>query len=248
MPDTFNPHYSWLETWKENDSPPIVFYSTTPNLVPEIEKVGLVPFSEGENFFIEGVHKVLAIAKRVKDKRSLEFAEILLVEHPERPRALHLTFNHYLAVQQAKKKARRNKALLWLYELFFEQLKKNLDHRPAETEIKELAGNYERLSAVQSANQGVIIHVGTDLKKFDRLPDIIEDKKRLDRAVKGKHPLCKIYGPTDKKWKKLSREEIEACIETMVRGGENFEGLGAEIITSEIIPPSDIVKIEPVQL
>lgn len=248
MPDTFNPQYSWLETWKENTSPPTIFYSTTPNLVPEIEEAGLVPFSEAEGFFIEAVRETLAMAKKVKDSRSIEFAEILLMEHPERPRALRLTFNHCLAVQQARKKARRNKALLWLYELFFEQLAKNPGQRPAETEIKELTNNYNKLGATQSNSQGVVIHVGTDLKKFDSLPRIIDDKKGLGRAIKGKHPLCKVCGPQDRKWKTLSREEVEDCIEMMVRGGEAFEGLGSEIVTFETIPPSDIIKVETVHL
>ncbi|MCP4364712.1 MAG: hypothetical protein GY800_05370, partial [Planctomycetes bacterium] len=76
-------------------------------------------------------------------------------------------------------------------------------------------------------------------------------KKSLRRAIKGKDPLCEVYGPQDRKWKKLSREEIEACIEAMVRGREGIvgpEGPGCEITTSEVIPPSDIVKVEFVEL
>ncbi|MFQ5957709.1 MAG: hypothetical protein ACE5KK_08050 [Candidatus Brocadiales bacterium] len=248
MHATSSPHYSWLRTWRENTSLPIIFYGTTSNLIPEIQTVGLIPFSEGENFFIEGVHDVLAIAKKVGDKRSMEYAEIVLMEHPERSKPLQLTFNYRLAAQQAKRKARRFRALLWLYELFFEQIKKNAVPKPAESTFEELTKNYEKLGDIRSDNQGIIIHVSTDLKKFDTIPSIIENKKDLSRAIKGKNPLCKTYGPKDKKWRKQSREEIEACIETIVRGGKGFEGLGCEIITSETIPPSDIVKIEPVQL
>ncbi len=245
MPDTFSPHYSWLKIWRENTSPPTIFYGTTSNLVPEIQSMGLVPFSERENFFIEGVHDVLSIAKKVGDRRCTEFAEIMLMEHSERPRPLQLTFNRRLAILQAKKKTRRLEALQWLYELLIEQVKKNPVPEPAEAEFKKLTENYEKLVELRPGNHGVIIHVNTDLNKFDTLPPIIEDKKELRRAIKGKNPWCKAYGPSNKKWRKQSRDEIEACIETIVRGGEDFDGLGCEIITSETIPPTDIVKIEP---
>ncbi|MFQ5863270.1 MAG: hypothetical protein ACE5IC_09150 [Candidatus Brocadiales bacterium] len=248
MPDTFSPHYSWLRTWRENASPTTIFYGTTSNLIPEIQKVGLVPFSEGENFFIEGVHDVLALAKKVRDRRSTGFAEIVLMEHPERSRPLQLTFNYHLAIRQAKRKARRLGALQWLYELFFEQLEKNAIPKPVEAEFEELTRNYEKLRNMVPDNLCVVIHVNTDLDKFDTLPPIIEDKKELRRAIKGKNPWCKVYGPKEKKWRKQSREEIEACIETIVRGNKDFKGLGCEIATSETIPPCDIVKIEPVQL
>ncbi len=248
MADSFNHHYSWLKTWRENPSTPTIFYATTSNLIEEIRETGLAPFSEGENFFIEGLHDVLALAKKAGDKRSIEFAEIVLLEHLERPRPLQLTFNYHLAQQQARRKVRRLKALVWLYELLFEYLEKNATHRPAEAEIKKLTKNYEELRDIQSNNQGAIIHVGTDLEKFDTLPPIIADKKGLRRTIKGKNPLCKVCGPKDKKWKKLSREEVEACIEMMVRGGGDFEGLGREITTSETIPSSDIIKVETVQL
>ncbi|MEE9558605.1 MAG: hypothetical protein V3V94_03880, partial [Candidatus Brocadiales bacterium] len=107
------------------------------------------------------------------------------------------------------------------------------------------------LKGIRSTTQGAIIHVATDLQKFDSLPSLVEDKKSLRRAIKGKGPLCEVYGPQDRKWKKLPREEVEACVEAMVRGREGvvgLEGLGCEITTSEAIPPPDIVKVEFVQL
>lgn len=248
MPDTFNPHYCWLKTWRENTSPPTIFYGTTSNLIPEIQKVGLVPFSEGEDFLIEGVHDLLAVAKKLGDKKCTEFAEIVLMEHSERPKPLELTFNYHIAVRRARRKARGLQALQWLYELFFEQFRKNSSPIPTDATFKELTKNYERLGDTGLGNQGIVVHVNTDLRKFDTLPSIIDNKKELNRTIKGKSPWCKSYGPKDKKWRKQSREEIEACIETIVRGGEGFEGLGHEIIAYETIPPSDIVRIESVLL
>ncbi|MCQ4574147.1 MAG: hypothetical protein NOU37_02715 [Candidatus Brocadiales bacterium] len=248
MPDTFNPDYNWLKTWKENTSPPTIFYGSTPGLVPEIKKAGLVPFNEGDGLFMGGVQDALSMAKKLRDGRCIEFAEILLLEHSERPRPLQLTFNYYLALQQLERRARKLKALQWLYELLFEQLKKNAPFRPTETEIKKLNKNAEELNSVQSDNRGVIVYLGTDLKKCDTLPPIMKDKKELRRAIKGKNPLCSICGPKDKKWRKLSKDELETCIETMVRGSEDFEGLGSEITTSETIPPSDILELKYVQL
>lgn len=246
MPDSFNPDYCWLKTWKENTSSPTIFYSTTASLVPEIKENGLLPFYEGDSLFMEGLQGALAMGKKIKDGRSVEFAEILLLEHSERPRPLHLTFNHHFAVQQVNRKLRRLKALQWLYELLFEKLRKNTEYHPAEAEMKQLTKNYEELNAIGSEYQGVIVHVGTDLGKCDTLPSIINDKKALRRAIRGKNPLCKLCGPKDKKWRGLSKDEVETCIETMVRGNEEFEGLGCEITTSEAIPSSDIIKFETV--
>ncbi len=213
-----------------------------------IRKEGLVPFSEEEAFFMEGVREVLVLARKLDDRRSIEFAEIQLMEHGGRPRPLHLTFNHQHALGGIKRKARRLRGLQWLYEVFFKQLDENASDGPAEAEIVELRKKYEELKGIRSNTRGAIIHIGTDLQKFDSLPALVEDKKSLRRAIKGKDPLCEVYGPQDRKWKKLSREEVEACIETMVRGREGLEGLGCEITTSEIIPPSDIVKVESIDL
>ncbi len=251
MPDTFNPDYSWLKTWKENASLPTIFYSTTSDLVPSIRKEGLVPFSEQEGFFMECVREVLVLARKLDDRRSIEFAEIQLMEHGERPSPLCLTFSHRHALGEIERKSRRLRALQWLYEVFFEQLDKCPSAKPAEAEIDELRKKYGELKDIRSTTHGAIIHVATDLQKFDSLPTLVEDKKSLRRAIKGKDPLCEVYGPQDRKWKKLSREEVEACIEAMVRGREGIvgpEGLGCEITTSEVIPPSDIVKVEYVQL
>lgn len=195
---------------------------------------------------IECVRDVLAAAKRLGDRKSTEFAEIVLLEHSERPRPLELTFNYYAAIRQAKKRARGLWALQWLYELFFEQLKKNSSAMPTDAVFKELVRKYEKLGDTDLDNQGIVVHVSTDLRKFDTLPPIIDDRKELKRTIRGKTPWCKTHGPRDKKWRKQSREEIEACIETIVRGNKDFEGLGREVITYKTIPPSDIVKIEPV--
>jgi hypothetical protein len=251
MPDTFNPDYSWLKTWKENASPPTIFYSTTSDLVPSIRKEGLVPFSEQEGFFMECIREVLVLARKLDNRRTIEFAEIQLMEHGERPSPLRLTFSHRHALGEIERKSRRLKALQWLYEVFLEQLDKCASGEPAAAEVDELRKKYGELKGIRSTTQGAIIHVATDLQKFDSLPSLVEDKKSLRRAIKGKGPLCEVYGPQDRKWKKLPREEVEACIEAMVRGREGvagLEGLGCEITTSEVIPPPDIVKVEFVQL
>lgn len=249
MPDTFDPQYTWLRTWKENPRPPILFYGTSSNLTEVIKERGLEPSLAGENHFREEVNLVLCLAKKLEEGRSTAFAEIILKEHggplAREPELAHLrlTFNYQHALQEARRTTRRLEALLWLYEVFLEQIeRKGLS--PEEAALKEAKNRYEQLQDLPLAAKGIIVHVRTDLKKFINLPPFIEDKKELKRAVKGKGHWCKNYLPKGVKWRHLSRPELERCMEGVVRSSQD---LGWDIETSEPIPPSDIVKIELVQ-
>lgn len=267
MPDTFDPEYSWLKTWKENPRPPIIFYGASSYLIQVIRERGLEPPLEEQNYFAKDVQFILSLAKKVGQKRTIELAEITLLEHAPSPGPLRLTFNYHLALQQARRSTRRLEALQWLYEVFLQEIEKALGEGLEEAEVEEVKKINAELRDLLITTRSVIVYVSTNLDKLQGLPLIILDKKELKRAIKGKSPWCKEYLSEDRKWRDLSRSELEKCLERAVRGEMNyrapglpspsakeapaytstFDGLGGKIETSEPIPPSDIIKVELVQ-
>lgn len=256
MPDTFDSEYSWLKTWKENPRPPIIFYGTSSHLIQVIRERGLEPPLGEQDPFAKDVQFLLSLAKKAEQKRSIELAEITLLEHAPNPGPLRLTFNYCLALQQARRSTRRLEALQWLYEVFLQEMEKVQGKGLEEAEVEEITKINNELRDLLITTRSVIVYVSTNLDKLQGLPPLILDKKELKRAIKGKSPWCKEYLSEDRKWRDLSRSELEKCLERAVRGEMNyqapthpstFDGLGGKIETSEPIPPSDIIRIELVQ-
>lgn len=244
MPDTFDPEYSWLTTWGENPHPPVLFYGTSSNLLHKIEEHGLTPGMEEEDNLMAIARHILSSAKKLGDKRTAEQAEIILLEHGEKPGPLKLTFNYYHALHLARKKTRRLEALQWLCETFGERAGQCED-----TSLAELAINRVRYSCQGTCDlhlnpPGIVVYVRTDLSKFQNLSPLLEDKKELKRALKGKSRLCKNHWPKASWWKKLTRSAVERYLEESIRGDQDRPGLGEEVITLSPIPIADILRIE----
>lgn len=257
MPDTFDPEYSWLKTWKENPRPPVIFYGTSSHLIQVIREKGLEPPLGEQDPFTKDVQFILSLAKKAEQKRSIELAEIAHLEHAPTPGPLRLTFNYGLALLQARRSTRRLEALQWLYEVFLQEMEKTQGKGLEEVEIEEVQKINSELNDLLITSRSVIVYISTNLDKLQGLPPFILDKKELKRAIKGKSPWCKeCLSEDNRKWRDLSKAELERCLERAVRGGMNyqtpahpstFNGLGDKIETLGPIPPSDITKIELVQ-
>ncbi len=246
MPDTFDHRYSWLRTWKENPSPPILFYGTSSNLISKIMERGLTPTTEEENSPIAIAQHILSLARKLGDKRTAEQAELILLEHEEKPSAsgeLRLTFNYHRALQLARKRTRRIEALQWLCETFKERAGQREDKTLVELTINRVNYPCNGMCDVHLNSHGVIIYVCTDLSKFRNLSPMLENKKELKRALKGKGNH---WPPRPKRtlWGKPVQSELEAYLEKSIRGDKDHPGLGEEVSTVHPIPPSEIVRIE----
>ena len=187
---------------------------------------------------------ILSSARKLGDKRTAEQAEIILLEHGERPGPLRLTFNYHHALYLARKKTRKLEALQWLCETFRERTEQHEDTSLAKLTIDRVSYSCNGTCALHLSTPGIVVYVRTDLSKFQDLSPLLEDKKELKRALKGKSTLCRNHWPKTSWWKKLSRSEAERYLEKSVRGDQNYPGLGEEVFTSHPIPPSDILRIE----
>lgn len=244
MPDTFDLNYSWLKTWKENPNPPTLFYGTTSNLIHEIEEHGLGPGMEEENSLMAIAHHILSSARKLGNKQIVEQAELILMEHGEKPGPLKLTFNYHHALYLAKKKTRRLEALQWLCETFREKMGQCEDPDLIELTVGRLSYSCGGMCDIHLSSPGVVVYVCTNLSKFRNLPPLLEDKKELKRALKGKSSISRNNWPKTSWWKKLTSSEVERCLEKSIRGDETHPGLGQEVFTLRTIPLSDIVRIE----
>ncbi|HHT9120890.1 MAG TPA: hypothetical protein ACFYD3_10175 [Candidatus Hypogeohydataceae bacterium YC41] len=250
MPDTFDPSYSWLKTWKENPTPPILFYGTSSNHIRKIGEKGLAPGMEGEDNLMSTVHHVLSSARKLGDQKIVEQAELILLEHGERlstSDGLKLTFNYHQALYLARKKTRRLEALQWLCETFRKRVGMCEDSDLAELTINRVSYSCNGICDLHLSSRGVVVYVRTDLSKFQNLPPLLKDKKGLKKALKGKQPQAgadRNQWPKSSWWKKLSKSEVERRLEKSIRGDENHPGLGEEVFTFQYIPPPDIIRIE----
>jgi hypothetical protein len=253
MPDTFDPHYSWLKTWRDNPCPPILFYGTSSNLVHEIEENGLTHRLEGENNPMAVAHHILSSAKKLGDKMIAEQAELILLEHGEKQSApvgahcnvpLRLTFNYHHALYLARKKTRRLEALQWLCETFRKRIGQSEYPELAELTVNRVIYSCGGVCDLYLNLSGVVVYVCTDLSKFQNLPPLLIDEKEIKRASKGKGSIAGNHWPKTSWWKKLKGVELERRLERLVRGDKDHPGLGKEVVTLQSIPTSDIVRIE----
>jgi hypothetical protein len=247
MPDTFDPRYSWFKTWKENPSPPILFYATSCNLLPEIKKHGLTPKMERETNPTAAIKSILSSARKLGDKRIIEEAELTLMEHGERSSesgGLRLTFNYHHAVHLARKKTRRLEAVQWLCETFQKRVGLCEDQELAELTLHRMSYSCQGVCDLYLCPPGMVVYVRTDLSKFQNLPSLIEDKKELKRVLRGKGSFPKDHWPKPPWWKRSTKSETERRLERLIRGDKDYLGLGQEVITVQSIPPSDVIRIE----
>ncbi len=247
MPDTFDPSYSWLKTWKENLNPPVLFYGTTFNLVREIREHGLAPAMEQKNNPVPVVHHILSSARKLGDTMTVEQAELVLLEHGERRpflNGLRLTFNYHRALYMARKKTRRLEAIQWLCETFKDRIRRGVVTNRAETPAEWMGYIPPKIYDLYPGSYGVVVYVSTDLSKFQNIPSLLEDKKELKRVLRGKGLAVKDHWPKLPWWKKLTKSEMERFLEKIVRGDRECSGLGEEVVTFQAIHPSDILRIE----
>lgn len=244
MPDTFDVQYNWFKTWQENPHPPILFYGTSCNLIHEIREHGLTPKMEKENNPTAVIQHILQSARKLGDKRTTEQAELILLEHGERPGPLKLTFNYHHACYLARKKTRQLEAVQWLCETFKKRTESHGDPDLSKLAIHRLSYSCKGMCDLYLGPAGVVVYVRTDLSKFQNLPPLLEDKKALKKAMQRKSPIHRNHWPKISWWKKLAKSEMERYLEKSIRGNKDHPGLGEEILTPQLIPPSDIVRLE----
>ena len=204
----------------------------------------MAPRMEGEDDLMAIAQHILSSARKLGDKRTAEQAELILLEHGEKPGPLRLTFNYHHALYLARKKTRKLEALQWLCETFRERTGQHEDTDLAELTIDRVSYSCNGMCDLHLSSPGVVVYVCTDLSKFQNIPSLLENKKELKRALKGKSSLCKNHWPKASWWKKLAMPEVERHLERSIRGDQNHPGLGEEVTTVHPIPPPDILRIE----